>query len=36
VPLLCEYQQTKVPGVNISLLTPRTQPITCPYPQLSP
>jgi hypothetical protein len=36
VPLLCEYQQTRIPGVNVSLLTPRTQPITCPYPQLSP
>ena len=36
VPLLCEYQQTRIPGVNVSLLTPRTQPINCPYPQLSP
>jgi len=36
VPLLCEYQQTRIPGVNVSLLTPRTQPVNCPYPQLSP
>ena len=36
LPLLCEYQQTRVPGVNVSLLTPRTQPTNCPYPQLSP
>ncbi len=35
-PLLCEYQQIRVPGVNVSLLTPRTQPTNCPYPQLSP
>lgn len=36
LPLLCEYQQTRIPGVNVSLLTPRTQPTNCPYPQLSP
>ena len=36
LPLLCEYQQIRVPGVNVSLLTPRTQPTNCPYPQLSP
>jgi hypothetical protein len=32
IPLLCEYQQTRVPGVNVSLLTPRTSPTHCVYP----
>ena len=36
IPLLCEYQQTRVPGVNVSLLIPRTRPIDCPFPQFSP
>jgi hypothetical protein len=36
LPLLCSYQQTRIPGVNVSLLTPRTQSINCPYPRLSP
>jgi hypothetical protein len=32
IPLLCEYQQTRVPGVNVSLLTSRTAPTNCVYP----
>ena len=32
VPLLCEYQQTRIPGVNVSLLTPRAAPTNCVYP----
>jgi hypothetical protein len=31
-PLLCEYQQTRIPGVNVSLLTPRSTPTNCVYP----
>ena len=31
-PLLCEYQQVRVPGVNVSLLTPRPFPTNCVYP----
>jgi hypothetical protein len=36
VPLLCEYRQTRVPGVNVSLLAPRTQPTNCPSPPFLP
>jgi hypothetical protein len=36
IPLLCEYQQTRIPGVNVSLLIPRARPTNCPYPRLSP
>jgi hypothetical protein len=36
IPLLCEYQQTRIPGVNVSLLTPRARPTNCPYPPLLP
>ena len=32
IPLLCEYQQARVPGVNVSLLTPRAAPTNCVYP----
>jgi hypothetical protein len=32
LPLLCEYQQTRIPGVNVSLLTPRAQATNCIYP----
>jgi hypothetical protein len=35
LPLLCEYQQTRIPGVNVSLLTPHKQPVDCPYPEFS-
>jgi len=31
-PLLCEYQQVRIPGVNVSLLTPRAAPTNCVYP----
>jgi len=31
-PLLCEYQQTRIPGVNVSLFTPRPSPANCIYP----
>ena len=31
-PLLCEYQQVMIPGVNVALLTPRSTPTNCIYP----
>jgi hypothetical protein len=31
-PLLCEYEQTRIPGVNVSLLMPRSTPTNCIYP----
>ena len=31
-PLLCDYNQVMIPGVNVSLLTPRAQPTNCVYP----
>jgi hypothetical protein len=31
-PLLCEYNQVMIPGVNVSLLTPRAEPTNCAYP----
>lgn len=33
-PLLCEYEQTRIPGVNVSLLTPRSVPTNCVYPDI--
>lgn len=33
-PLLCEYEQTRIPGVNVSLLTPRSVPTKCVYPDI--
>ncbi len=32
-PLLCEYVQTRIPGVNVALLTPRSAPTNCVYPE---